>query len=151
MDHPPATHQPLSLGLMRLIGWVSVALLAAAVIVLATLARIDHADAWRGFRAATVVGVIAALASALPVWIGARYGVTGAVGGYFTASFVRALLAIGGALVAIRAWSFPPVPTLLITCVYYVAALAAESTLIAKVLWNQPISRSPKEMSDHSE
>lgn len=151
MNHSPATLQPLSLGLMRLIGWVSVALVAAAAMVLAALAMIDNADGWRGFMPATLVGVIAALASATPVWIGARYGVMGAVGGYFTASFVRALLALGGALLVVWIWSFPPAPTLLIMGVYYLAALAAESALIAKVLWNQPIPRSPEEMSDPSE
>ncbi|MCC6579610.1 MAG: hypothetical protein IT440_04155 [Phycisphaeraceae bacterium] len=114
------------------------ALAIAGGLIAATLAIWNRPDPWAGFWPATLVSLVAGLLSTLPLLLGSRLGLMGAVGGYFTAGAVRAVVSIGGCLALVAWWRAPLAPTLLIMCAYYAAVLAAETILMAKTLWNLP-------------
>lgn len=136
-DTPPP-QPPVSLGFARLFIAVVAALLVTGGVLAGLFAIIGDPSAWRGFAAGTVASVVAGVASTLPLWIGSQFGMMGAVGGFFTAGFVRAAVALGGCLLAVLLWKYPPVATFVSMGVYYLAVLAAESTVVGRALWKRP-------------
>lgn len=139
MSETTAMRTPVRLGLARLIVGVSTAMAISGGLMAAVSAVMDDPSAWRGLAAATVIVAIAALMSVLPIWIGARRGVAGAAGGFMLAGFARAGLSILGCLAVIWKWDFPPMATVICMGVYYVAVLAAESIIVARAIWSQPV------------
>lgn len=122
-----------------LLGAVAAALVLAGVVVWLAIGWLGGEDSARsGFIAGTLASVIAGVASAVPLVIGARFGMMGVVGGYFAGSFVRAVVAGGLCALAIIAWKYPPVSTLLTMAVHYLAVLTAESIVVGRVLWKTP-------------
>jgi hypothetical protein len=90
---------------------------------------------WRGWIAATVIGVLAAAFSLLPLLWGMRRRPGKAVMGFFVAGGLRAVVALGGGLLAVHVGGYPPRATLLLVVAYYFAALAVEATVLGRSLW----------------
>ncbi len=140
MDEPRPKLQPVHLSVIGLLGAVAGALLIAGTITwLAVTWLSPGAEGRLGFMAGTFASVIAGFASVVPLILGAHFGAMGVVGGYFAGSFVRAILAIGICLAAIRWRDCPPVPTLLTMVVHYLAVLTAESIIVGRALLNRPL------------
>jgi hypothetical protein len=126
---------PIALPTLRLLSGVVLSLALAGIIITAILLMVDRKDWWHGFLAATACMLPAAGLSVLPLRWGVKRGLHKAVAGFFLASGVRAVVAIGGCLVAILALGYPRVPTLLLMVVYYFAVLAAETWLLGRAMW----------------
>jgi hypothetical protein len=120
---------------------VAVVLLAAAATAL-LVAFAGHPGWWRGWIAALVVSLAAALLSLAPVAAGILVGVQGMAYGYLAGAFVRVLVSIGGAVAAVWIFHTPPAPTLLLIVPLFFAQLLAESISLMRALNNRkPVSR----------
>lgn len=132
----PASPDPVSIG--SLIRAVALACVLCAVLVTCALTLVGRADWWRGFAAATVVTVMATVASVPIIAWSLRVGAQRAdlaTAAFFVAAAVRAGVSLGAALVAVRAGDYPKAPTLLLVVPYYFALLAAETFVLVRVLW----------------
>lgn len=132
----PGPADPVSIG--SLIRAVALACVLCAVLVACALTLVGRADWWRGFAAATVVTVMATVASVPIIAWSLRVGAQRAdlaTAAFFVAAAVRAGVSLGAALVAVRAGDYPKAPTLLLVVPYYFALLAAETFVLVRVLW----------------
>ncbi len=109
--------------------------LASAVAAMA-LVLVARTDWWRGLIAAGVISTLAASVSLVPLLVGFRRGIYGAVAGYFTGAALRLVISLGGCVLAIFVGHYPRVPTLLLMLFYYVVILAVESTVMSRWLWS---------------
>jgi hypothetical protein len=119
----------------RVLITVAATLMATASVLAMTLVLIARADWWQGLLASSVVMALAGVLSLAPLVWGLQRQLMHAVAGYFVAAGVRLVVALGGCLLAILAGGYPAAPTLLLMVVYYLAILAAESAVVARVLW----------------
>ena len=123
---------------IRVVGAVLIA--AAATALLTAFA--GHPGWWRGWTAALVVSLAAALLSLVPVAAGILVGVQGMAYGYLAGAFVRVLSSIGGGVAAVWIFRTPPTPTLLLIVPLFFAQLLAESISLMRALNSQkPTSR----------
>lgn len=120
----------------RLMRALVITLLLTGALLTGILALINSPQWWRGFLAAALVSLLAAAASIPPLIRGLRHGMNQAVGGYFIATGIRAILSIGGCLLAILAGNYPATPTLLLMVPFYFALLAVESIFLARMCWS---------------
>lgn len=131
-----AEAEPNTLSVSSLVRAVLIALLSAAALLVAILTLVNRPDWWRGLLAAGIVSALAAAASLPPLLWSWKRDMAKRVAGYFTASGIRVIVSLGGCLLAIKAGGYPAAPTLLLMVVFYFAILAAETTCMAKVLWD---------------
>jgi hypothetical protein len=122
--------------LHRLVRWIATTLAITAAILVALVFLLDRPTWWKGLAGATVISAASALVSLPPLAIGLSRSLNGALAGLVVSTVLRAMVAIGGAVAAVKASSYPPVPTLTLMLVFYVALLAAESYVMATALWN---------------
>lgn len=129
-----ASNEPVA-GRQRLIAGMAIALPGTAALLAGMIVLINRPLWWRGWIAATVIGVLAAAFSLLPLLWGMRRGPGKAVMGFFVAGGLRAVVALGGGLLAVHVGGYPPRATLLLVVAYYFAALAVEATVLGRSLW----------------
>ena len=125
---------PLSPG--AVVRGIAIGFVATAATLAALLVLVNQPAWWRGFVAASVVSAIAAAASIVPLVWGVKRGLNLAVAGYFMAAGARAIVSLGGCMLAIVSGGYPAAPTLLLMVAYYFVLLGIESALIAKATWN---------------
>src|SRR5438309_1870691 len=116
----------------RLIGGSLATTLAAAILLSIVLLLVNQSAWWRGLIAATIVAILSAICSLVPLIWGMMGTIYRAMGAYFVAAAVRAGVSIGGCLLAVKSGGYPLVPTFVLMVVFYLALLAAESTLLGK-------------------
>lgn len=125
----------------RLVRAVVASLVGCGALLAGILVLAGRPAWWPGLGGATVVSLLASAAS-LPVLVyGVRIGCgrpERLAGACFAAAGVRAVVALGGGLVAVKIGQYPKMPTLLLVVPYYFALLAAETGVIATWLWNNP-------------
>lgn len=149
MDRPATIPPPDSAAAdaeMRVLAPVAIRVVAAVLIAAAATALLvafaGHPGWWRGWIAALVVSLAAALLSLGPVAAGILLGVQGMAYGYLAGAFVRVLVSIGGAVAAVWIFRTPPTPTLLLIVPLFFAQLLAESISLMRALSSQkPVSR----------
>ena len=120
----------------RLLFNVAAGLLGTGVVLAALLALVNDPAWWRGFVAASIVSLLAASASVLPLIWGTRHGLMPAVAGYFASAGLRAVVSLGGCALAVLKGGYPRTPTMLLMVVFYFALLAVESATMARALWS---------------
>jgi hypothetical protein len=130
------SNEPLSLPPAVVARGIVIGLFATAATLAALLVLVNQPAWWRGYIAASVVSAIAAAASVVPLVWGLRRGLNQAVGGYFIAAGARAVVSLGGCMLAIVSGGYPAAPTLLLMVAYYFVLLAIESGLVAKATWS---------------
>ena len=119
-----------------LVRTTALALVGAAASVALVLVLVNRPEWWRGLLAAVIVTVFSAAASVPPLVWGLRRGLYKATAGSFAAMGLRAVVALGGGMLVVRALGYPAAPTLLLLVVFYFAVLAAESYVIATRVWH---------------
>lgn len=112
------------------------ALIGTAAVLAGLLALVDRADWWRGLLGAGIISALATAGSLPPLVWSFRRGLNQRVAAYFTATGLRASIALAGGVLAVKVGTYPAAPTLLLMVVFYFAILAAETTCLAKVLWD---------------
>jgi hypothetical protein len=112
------------------------ALVGTGVVLAALLMLVDRADWWRGLLGAGVISALATAGSVPPLLWSLRRGLNQRVAAYFMATGLRATISLGGGVLAVKIGTYPAAPTLLLMVVFYFAILAAETTCLAKVLWD---------------
>lgn len=133
-----ASIEPLA-GRQRLIAGMAIALPGTAALLAGVIVLINRSPWWQGWMAATVIGVLAAAVSLLPLLWGMRQGPGRSVIGFFVAGGLRAVVALGGGLLAVHVGGYPLRPTLLLVVAYYFAALAVEATVLGRSLWTMKL------------
>ena len=131
---PGVPAQPVP-GQKLLVIAMATTLAATAALIAGVLVLVNQPSWWRGLLPATVVGLLAAGISLLPLLWGMQRGPHKAVLGFFVAGGVRALIALGGGMLAAYVGGYPLAATLLLIVGYYFAALAVEAAVLAKALW----------------
>lgn len=126
-------------GRRQLVVGMALVIPATAVLLVGVIVLINRPLWWRGWIAATVVGVIAAGVSLLPLLWGMRRGPGKAVMGFFVAGGLRAAVALGGGMLAVHVGGYPLRPTLLLVVGYYFAALAVEAVVLGRSLWTMKL------------
>ena len=114
------------------------AYVVTALLLLGVVTLIGNADWWRGFAAATVVTLMAAVATVPIIAWAMRTAATRADlagGAFLVAAGLRAGIALGAAMLAVRQGGYPKAPTLLLVVPYYFALLFAETYVLARLLW----------------
>ena len=124
---------PVAPALVRALG---AAMVGTAAVLAMILVLVQRGDWWRGLLGAAVVTALSAAASVPPLALGLRRGLYPAVAGAFAAMGVRAVVALGGGVLAVKALQYPAAPTLLLLVVFYFAVLAAESYVVATRMWH---------------
>lgn len=127
--------KPVAISPGRLLAVVGASLIVAVALVAAVFALVDVRDKWMALMVAGGISLLAALISTVPLLIGARFGLMGAVAGFFGASFLRLVVSVGGCLLAIRTVSVEQVPVLLVMAVLYLAVLAGETMVVGLALY----------------
>ncbi len=135
---PSASVEPVA-GEKRLIAGMAVALPTTAALLAGMIVLIDRPHWWRGWIAATVIGILAAALSLLPLLWGMRRGPAKAVLGFFVGGGLRAAAAIGGGMLAVYVGGYPLRSTLLLVVAYYFAALAVEAVVLGRSLWRMKL------------
>jgi hypothetical protein len=111
-----------------------VALLATGAGLVAVLALVNRPDWWRGLLAASLVSALSAAASIPPLAWGLRRRLDQRVVLVFVAMAARAVVSLGGCVLAVTAGGYPAAPTLLLMVVFYFALLAVETTIAARAV-----------------
>jgi hypothetical protein len=122
-------------GRQSLVLGMAVALPLTAAVLAGVLVVVNRSDWWRALLPATVIGLFAAAVSLMPLMWGMARGPMKAVGGFFVAGAVRALVALGGGLLATNVGDYPQAPTFLLIVAYYFVALAVEATVLGRSMW----------------
>jgi hypothetical protein len=113
-----------------------VALLATGGLLSAMLVLVNRPEWWSSLLAAGVVSVLSAAFSLPPlVWSLSR-GMNQRVAAYFISMGLRAVVSLGGCVLAVKAGGYRPAPTLLMMVVFYFAVLAVETAYVSRALWN---------------
>ena len=112
------------------------AMLGAAAALALVLVLVNRVEWWQGLLAAGIVTILSAAASVPPLVWGLRRGVYHATAGSFAAMGLRAVVALGGAVLAVKAGGYPAAPTMLLMVVFYFAVLAAESYVVGTRVWH---------------
>ena len=131
---PAATATPTSAAVRA----VACAFALIALLLLGVVTLIGSAEWWRGLAAATVVTLMASIATIPIIAFAMRVAPTRpdlAGGAFLAAAGVRAGIALGAALLAVRQGGYPKTPTLLLLVPYYFALLFAETYVLARLLW----------------
>lgn len=106
------------------------------------LVLVNRRDWWVGFLAASVVSILSAAISLVPLVWGLRGGMSRAPAGFLAATALRFIVSMGGCLIAVLAGGYPGVPTLVLMLCFYMALLGAEVFSLANTMW--PASTRPK-------
>jgi hypothetical protein len=118
---------------------VAAAYVIAAALIAGALVLNGDAAWWRGYAAATIATLMAGVATIPIIAWGMRVAAAArpelATGAFFVAAGVRAVIALGAAMLAIRQGGYPKTPTLLLVVPYYFALLAAETVVLVRLLW----------------
>lgn len=125
--------------IVRLVGAIAAALLGTAAVLAGAVFLLNRPDWWRGLLGAAVISALSALASLPPLVFGLRRGLNATAAGVLVAAGLRAMVALGAGLLAVRVGTYPPAPTLLLMVVFYFALLAAESYVVARAVWNAKV------------
>lgn len=112
---------------------VAFATIATAVGLAALLLLVNQPNWWRGYLAASVASVFAAVLSLPPLLWGARRGYAGLIPGAMIAAGVRGAVCVGVAMLAVGAGHYPRTPTFLLILPYYFALLAVETMCLARL------------------
>ena len=121
---------------LPLIRTTLLAMLGAAAGLALVLVLVNRVEWWQGLLAAGIVTILSAAASVPPLVWGLRRGVYHATAGSFAAMGLRAVVALGGAVLAVKAGGYPAAPTMLLMVVFYFAVLAAESYVVGTRVWH---------------
>lgn len=137
VNMPPSEIAPEASGsaTSKLLAATGLTLLGVVVLLAGVIVLANRPEWWRGLLAASVVSALAAGISLLPLIWGMRRGMYHRVAAWFVAAGLRALVSLGGCLLAVRMGGYPLAPTLLMMVVFYFGLLAAESACIARALW----------------
>lgn len=122
--------------MVRLVAMVSASMLTIAAVTAFVIAISHRPDWWRGWSAALLVSLVAALLALGPVAVG-LFIISSAQSvafGYLAGAFVRMLVSICGALAAVWVFRTPPVPTLLFMLPLFAAGLVAECFGLSRAL-----------------
>ncbi|HLL90925.1 MAG TPA: hypothetical protein VK324_16610 [Tepidisphaeraceae bacterium] len=121
----------------RVVMVVGLALAATAVGLAAILVLVNRPAWWPGLLAAGVVSALSAGLSLIPLtWGLRRPKLEQRVAGYLVALGVRGTVSLGGCLLAVMVGRYPAAPTLLLMVVFYLAVLAAETSVVVRTMWN---------------
>jgi len=134
---PPAWDADLGRVVMaQIVKWAAVALVGTAAVLAGVVVLVRRPEWWPDLVAAVVVMVLATGLSLPPLAWGLRRGLNQTVAGYFVAAGLRAVVALGGCVLAIQAGGHAAGPTLLMMVPLYFALLAAESAQVGRALWS---------------
>jgi hypothetical protein len=126
---------------------VASACVVTALLLLGVLTLLGSAEWWRGFVPATVAALMAAVATLPVIAWGMRVAASRpelAAGAFFAAAGLRALIALGAAMLAVRHGGYPKTPTLLLVVPYYFALLSAETFVLVRLLWKSGPAAGPR-------
>lgn len=129
---------PTSAPMFRVVRAVAAAYIVTALLLAGALVLMGDAEWWRGLAGATVATLMASVATIPIIAWGMRVAPPRpdlAAGAFFIAAGVRAAIALGAAALAVYQGGFPKTPTLLLVVPYYFALLAAETTVLVRLLW----------------
>ncbi|MGF1634099.1 MAG: hypothetical protein ACFCVE_09650 [Phycisphaerae bacterium] len=121
--------------LLALAGWCAGAFLLTGLGTAVLVALVGNVDWWRGLFAATLVSLLAAVFSCVPIALAMGRGQLPLVVAFFVAMAMRAGMTLFGGLLAVSAGDWPRVPTLLLAMPYYFALVAVESAVVGRELW----------------
>ncbi len=110
-------------------------LLSAGFVLGCMLMLINDPAWWRGLLAAGVVSLLATAVSVPLLAWGLHRGLMAAVGGYFLTAVAKIAISLGGGVLAVYAGGYPALPTMLLIVVFYLALLAAQTTVVARTIW----------------
>ena len=115
---------------------------AAAGVVIAALIVLANKPAWwGGFTPAVVASLLSAAASVFVLRMAVGKPLEKAVAVVYAAAGVRLLASLTACLVAVKIGDYPPKPTGLMICGFYVAVLMAESIFLAKAVNSATVKR----------
>jgi hypothetical protein len=115
---------------------LAASLVLTAAAIAGVLLLVNRDDWWRGFFAAGVIAVLSAMLTVPPLIWSLRGGAQRMVVGYFVSAALRALLSLGGCVLAVEVGNYPPAATLVLMVPFYFALLAVESAFVARRLWS---------------
>ncbi len=118
---------------------IGLALVGTGALLAGVIVLIDRPDLFRALLPATVIGVLAAALSLVPLLWGMRRGPNRAVLGFFVAGGLRAAVVLCGGLLAVYVGGYPLRATLLMAVAFYLAALAAEAAVLGRSLWTMKL------------
>lgn len=113
---------------------VAIAFALTTVLIAGMLALVNQRDWWRGFLPAAVVSAIATIVSVLLMRSGLKKELTKAVASYFAGAGARFVVSLAACFVAVKIGGYPPVPTMMLMMVFYVAILIVEVKLMVNAL-----------------
>ena len=126
-----STSYPIAGAILKLSAAVLGAIVLTGVVLAGVVVLVGRSDWWTPLGVATVVSLLAALLSMVPIVLSLCRGPAAAATGHFIATGVRVVISIGGCFLAVKARGLPTAPTMLMMVPYYFAVLAAESTMLA--------------------
>jgi hypothetical protein len=135
-DNLPASEPDNTPATAQLVRATATALVGAGAVLALVLVLVNRFDWWKGLLAAGVVTTLSAAASVPPLAWGLRRGLYHATAGCFAGMAVRAAVALGGGVLAVKSLGYPAAPTLLLLVVFYFAVLGAETYVIASRIWH---------------
>ena len=132
----PSTSFDPSLAWQRLLRGVVGAVVGCAAILAILLVLVANPLWWRGYLAATLASILAAGLSLIPLRMGLHRGFSGVMNGFLAASGVRFFVALGAAALAVGVGDYPKIPTFCLVLPYYLATLASEALVMARLQTN---------------
>ncbi len=126
-----STPYPIASAVLKLSAAVLGAIGLTAIVLAGVVVLAGRNDWWVPLGVATIVSLLAALLSMVPIVLSLGRGPMAAATGHFIATGVRVVISIGGCFLAVKARGLPAAPTMLLMVPYYFAVLAAESTMLA--------------------
>ena len=124
---------------------VAIAFAVTGLLIAGAVTLAGSTDWWRGLLGATVATLMASVATIPIIVWSTRFAATRpdlAAGGALAAAGVRALIALGAAMLAVKQGGYPKLPTLLLVVPYYFALLSAETFILARLMWTARTSGS---------
>jgi hypothetical protein len=115
---------------------------AAAVTILAAaaMALVEFESPrpnWQAYETATLIAVVVAILSSMPVAACVNRPLMVALGGYFVSAAVRIVGVIAGIVVAVYFRHVAMMPVVIMVMIYYAALLVVESLVMGLALWHR--------------
>jgi hypothetical protein len=127
----PAAQTPSRVSVAALLRWTFASLLITAGLLAGAMLLANDVAWWRGFIAATLIAVPAAVAGLFPVVLMAARGEAARVPFAFLAgTLLRMMCVVLLLVIAVYLQHAPRVPTALLTLAYYAAMLATEVVVL---------------------
>jgi hypothetical protein len=125
----------------KLVAVVFGTIVLTAIALAGLIVAAGRADWWAPFAVATGVTVVAAVLSITPMVLSLGRGPAASAVAHMIATGVRVVISLGGCFVIAKLRGLPMAPTLLFMMPYYLTVLAAESTMLARSIRQESLSK----------